>query len=156
MLLQLLLRVLRRITTKLIIRALLICIQYHVIVWISKMTKCSIWPNCTSSLLESWIRLQWCRDLWEFCWWWSRLFQFTEVTSAMMSKPTTCWRRLTNRHYWGHPRPAEGQRLYQIFCDDIFTAAFWCVLSGLWRTHCSGLIWQKVAEQLTRIVQSGW
>lgn len=123
---------------------------------VSKITKCSIWPNCTSSLLESWIWLQQCRDLWELCWWWSGLFQFTEVTSAMMLQPTTWWGCLTKEHYWGHPRHAGGQWLYQIFCDenqwrfvfrgtqmywstDIFTAAFWCVLSGLWRTHCSGL-----------------
>lgn len=38
-----------------------------------------------SSLLESWIWLQWCWDLWKFCWWWSGLFQFKEVTEAMVS-----------------------------------------------------------------------
>ena len=140
---------------------------------VSKITKCSIWPNCTSSLLESWIWLQQCRDLWELCWWWSGLFQFTEVTSAMMLQPTTWWGCLTKEHYWGHPRHAGGQWLYQIFCDEnqwrfVFRGTqMYCIVqiflqqpSDVCYLGCEGLIVQaliwQVAEQLTRIVQSGW
>lgn len=62
------------------------------IVWICQVNEnvCYHWGNMAPvmkrvhfSLLESWIWLQRCGDIWEFCWWWSGLFQFTEVISVI-------------------------------------------------------------------------
>lgn len=104
-----------------------------------------------SSLLESWIWLQWCWDLWKFCWWWSGLFQFKEVTEAMVSNLLHAGENcLMNTDEGIHAMQSnsgflispvlriwfEKNSTTDLIASErtTFTAVFWSGLSYLWRT----------------------
>lgn len=118
-------------------------------VWISKMIASHVNQHMVTlkssfifAFLESWIWLQWCRDLREFCWRWARLFQFTEVTEALEANTHYMLKTHTEASHavqW----PLQTSSDMNSHCDFIGavtlpTSAFWSSC----KTDCWGLGWE--------------